>query len=189
MKIQQATMFAMAMVLAVTLGACSDYKDSGGSENPEAAKRASLESKAAATVAKFKADYPEYNNFFNTADAYAVFPSIGKGAIGVGGAYGKGVLYENGQVVGYTSLSQGTVGLQLGGQTYSEIIFLEGPLQVAEFKAGDTAFSGQATAVAASKGSGANADYEDGVAVFTFGEEGLMGEASVGGQKFSYTAK
>jgi len=182
-------MVTMAAVTALTLGACSDYKDSGGSENPEAAKRATLESKAAATVSKFKADYPQYKNFFDTASAYAVFPSIGKGAIGVGGAYGKGVLYEGGRIVGYTSLTQGTVGLQLGGQAYSEIVFLQNPSDVADFKAGDTAFSGQATAVAASKGAGANADYEGGVAVFTFSEEGLMGEASIGGQRFSYTAK
>ncbi len=179
----------MALGLAMVLGvaACSDYK--AGDGQTKAQRNAALEGKARMTVDRFRAEYPGYDKFFETSAGYAVFPNIGKGGAGLGGAYGKGVLYEGGQVVGHTSMKQATIGLQLGGQAYSEIIFFEHAANVAQFKRGDTAFSGNATAVAASEGAGAAADYEAGVAVFIFGEEGLMGEASIGGQRFNYTPK
>jgi lipid-binding SYLF domain-containing protein len=121
-------------------------------------------------------------------DAYgcAVFPEVGKGAVGVGGAYGKGVLYKNGQMVGYCDVSQATVGLQLGVQTYTEILCFENQKSFDRFKTGKFTFDAQATAVAINSGAGTNATYSDGVAVFTTDEEGLMFEAAVGGQKFAY---
>lgn len=121
-------------------------------------------------------------------DAYgiAVFPKVGKGAAGVGGAYGKGVLYEQGTVVGYCDLTQASVGLQLGGQTYTEILCFEDERSLERFKDEDFTLSAQATAVALESGTGANAAYRDGVCVFTMDEAGLMFETSVGGQKFSY---
>ncbi|MEX0741603.1 MAG: YSC84-related protein, partial [Phycisphaeraceae bacterium] len=125
----------------------------------------------------------------DAAAGYAVFPTIGKGGAGIGGAYGKGVLYEDGQVVGYCDVSQGTIGFQLGGQAYTQIIAFESDEKVNEFKNGDLTFAAQATAVAIKSGAGANAEYADGVAVFTSDEAGLMYEASVGGQKFSYQPK
>ena len=120
------------------------------------------------------------------AAAYAVFPSVAKGGAGLGGAYGKGDLYENGVVVGYCDLSQGTIGLQLGGQTYTEIICFETAHAAQTFKEGHFRFDAQATAVALRSGAGANAKYVNGVAVFTMDEAGLMYEASIGGQKFTY---
>jgi lipid-binding SYLF domain-containing protein len=128
-------------------------------------------------------------SFLDAAKAYAVFPTVGKGAIGVGGAYGRGVLYQGGEIVGYCDLTQASIGFQLGGQAYSEIIAFETDAAVARFKSGNFAFAAQATAVALNSGAGANAKYADGVAVFTMGESGLMYEASIGGQKFSYEAK
>lgn len=149
-----------------------------------------LEDKAAATIATFKKTDSGLNQkFFQPAKGYAVFPSIGKGAVGVGGAYGKGVLYEGGAPVGYCSLSQGSVGFQLGGQTYSEIIFFETAESLSEFKNGDMEFAAQASAVAAAADASSNADYDNGVAVFTLAAKGLMYEASIGGQKFSYEPK
>jgi lipid-binding SYLF domain-containing protein len=118
-----------------------------------------------------------------------VFPTVGKGAVGVGGAYGKGVLYENGTPVGYCDLSQASIGLQLGGQGYTEIIAFENQDALNRFKSGNFAFDAQATAVALKSGAGANAKYANGVAVFTMDEAGLMYEASIGGQKFSYQPK
>jgi lipid-binding SYLF domain-containing protein len=109
-----------------------------------------------------------------------VFPSVGKGAVGVGGAYGKGVLYNNGVAVGYCDLSQGTIGFQLGGQAYTEIIAFETQQAVDTFKQGNFRFDAQATAVALKSGAGANAKFTNGVAVFTMDEAGLMFEASVG---------
>jgi lipid-binding SYLF domain-containing protein len=148
--------------------------------------RAGLKSDAQKTIDQAKKSDPSLAPFFDKSAAYAVFPSIGKGAVGVGGAYGKGVLYEKGQPVGYCDLSQATIGLQLGGQAYSEILFFEAAANVQDFKSGNFAFSAQATAVALKSGAGANAKYANGVAVFTMGESGLMYEASIGGQKFSY---
>jgi lipid-binding SYLF domain-containing protein len=118
-----------------------------------------------------------------------VFPTVGKGAVGVGGAYGRGVLYEGGVVTGYCDLTQGSIGLQLGGQAYSQIIAFSTAEALTLFKTGNFAFDAQATAVALKSGAGANAKYSNGVAVFTMDESGLMFEASIGGQKFSYEAK
>ena len=119
----------------------------------------------------------------------AVFPKVTKGAVGVGGAYGKGVLYEDGRAVGYCDLSQATVGAQLGGQTYTEIICFQDRESLKKFKDGKFAFDAQASAVAVDAGASKNAAYRDGVAVYTTNEAGLMAEASIGGQKFSYQAR
>ncbi|MEI8197279.1 MAG: YSC84-related protein [Phycisphaerae bacterium] len=120
---------------------------------------------------------------------YAVFPSVGKGAIGIGGAYGKGDVYQNGVVVGFCDLSQASIGFALGGQAYTEILVFETPAALERFKGGNFRFDAQATAVALHSGAGANAKFSNGVAVFTMDEAGLMYEASIGGQKFSYQAK
>lgn len=148
--------------------------------------RTALESKVDKTIAEARKQDSSLGEFFDEAAGYAVFPKVGKGAVGVGGAYGRGMLYEGGRPVGYCSLTQATIGLALGGQAYSEIICFETPAALSKFKSGNFAFAAQATAVALKSGAGANAEYADGVAVFTMGEAGLMYEASIGGQKFSY---
>ena len=138
------------------------------------------------TVSLYKKTDPGLATFFEKAAGYAVFPSIGKGGAVVGGAYGKGVLFENGKPTGKTTLTQVTVGLQLGGQTYSEIIFFETEKALTEFKGSTFAFAAEASAVALKSGASANAKYREGVAVFTATKAGLMFEASVGGQKFTF---
>jgi lipid-binding SYLF domain-containing protein len=129
---------------------------------------------------------PGLTRFFDGAAGYAVFPSVGKGAVGVGGAHGNGVLYEKGVAVGETKLTQVTVGLQVGAQAYTEVIFFETAKSLEDFKKGEFAMAAQVSAVAAKAGASANAGYVDGVSVFTHVKGGLMAEASVGGQKFSY---
>jgi lipid-binding SYLF domain-containing protein len=142
------------------------------------------------TIERFKqADPTISDSFFKSALGWAVFPDVGKGGVGLGGAYGKGVLYENGVPVGYCDLAQGSIGFQLGGQVYSEIIFFENQHALYEFKAGTLEFAAQASAVAAAADASVNADYQHGVAVFTLSGKGLMYEASIGGQKFDYTPK
>jgi lipid-binding SYLF domain-containing protein len=141
---------------------------------------------ARATVALFKKADPGLSRFFGNATGYAVFPGVGKGAIGLGGAHGSGVLFEKGRAVGTTTLTQVTIGLQLGGQAYSEVVFLETARALADFKGGKFALAAQASAVAATAGAAANARYQQGVAVFTMAKGGLMFEASVGGQKFGF---
>lgn len=132
---------------------------------------------------------PSMADVIHNSAGYAVFPNIGKGAIGVGGAYGKGDVYQNGSVVGYCDMTQASIGFQLGGQDYTEILVFENPEAVERFKEGNFRFDAQATAVALKSGAGANAKFANGVAVFTMDEAGLMYEASVGGQKFSYQAR
>jgi lipid-binding SYLF domain-containing protein len=132
---------------------------------------------------------PGLKKFFDEAAGYAIFPTVGKGAIGIGGAYGKGELYEGGRLVGYCDLTQVSIGFALGGQGYTEFIFFETNTALDNFKSGNFAFAAQVSAVAIKSGVSANAKYENGVAVFTMSEAGLMYEASIGGQKFRYLGK
>lgn len=138
------------------------------------------------TIAMFKQKDPTLANLFNTAHGYAVFPTVGKGGLVVGGAYGRGQVFEQGKMIGYCDLSQASVGAQIGGQSYSELIFFETKQTLDNFKTGNFAFAAQASAVAVASGAGANAKYTNGVLVFTQGEKGLMAEASIGGQKFDF---
>ncbi len=112
--------------------------------------------------------------------------TVGKGAAGIGGAYGRGVLFEHGRPTGQTSLTQVTIGAQLGGQAYSEIVFFESESAATSFKKGEFAMAAEVSAVVAATGASANAKYANGVAVFTLAKGGLMAEASVGGQKFGF---
>ncbi len=129
---------------------------------------------------------PTIQQHFYDAYGFAVYPKITKGGLGVGGAGGKGLVFEDYKVVGGASLAQATLGLQAGGQQYMEIIFFEDKAALDRFKAGKIKFSGQASAVALKDGASADIDYQDGVAVFTKAKGGLMAEASLGGQKFKY---
>jgi len=137
-------------------------------------------------IARFRNLDPSMKVFFEKAYGYAVFPTVGKGGMGIGGAYGKGEVYARGRLLGYSKLTQVTIGFQLGGQAYSEIIFFKDKRALDDFTSGNFEFSAQASAVAATAGAAANADYSDGVAVFTATKGGLMYEATVGGQKFSF---
>ena len=157
------------------------------SETADTSKAHSQE--AAEAIAEFKSKDPSMKTFFEKAYGYAVFPTVGKGGIGIGGAYGKGEVYAKGQMIGTTSLTQVTIGLQLGGQAYREIIFFKDKAMLDQFKSGKFEFSAQASAVAVTAGASADADYNNGVAIFTMAKGGLMYEASVGGQKFSFTSK
>jgi len=136
---------------------------------------------ARAVIQTFRKKDANIEKFFGSATGYAVFPTIAKGGFVVAGAGGDGVLFVGGQAMG-----QASVGFQLGGQTYSEIIFFENASTLNEFKKGNFALAAQASAVALSAGAAASANYENGVAIFTATKTGLMYEASVGGQKFGY---
>ena len=172
--------FASLALFGCTSAASSAERD------PDSAAGKSLSYEVDATVAKFKTSYPDISRFFDSAPAFAVFPSVGKGAIGVGGAHGDGQFYEGGNLAGITTLSQVTIGFQLGGQAYAEIIFFENEASIAQFKEGKVAFSGQVSAVAGEAGASSDADYQEGVRVYTMAKGGLMYEASVGGQNFEY---
>lgn len=150
---------------------------------------------------------PGTEKFFKQSVGYAVFPSIGKGGIGIGGAYGKGKVFRNGGTIGSTEVAQVTIGFQLGGQVYSQIIFFRDERALQEFTSGNFEFGAEAAAVALTAGvsgqvstTGASStagleqhDHESaarwykGMAVFTIAKGGLMYQATIGGQKFNYT--
>jgi lipid-binding SYLF domain-containing protein len=160
------------------------------------------------TVNLFK-NAGQSGSLLHSAYAYAVFPTIGKGGVGIGGAHGKGRVYEGGKHIGDTSMTQLTVGLQLGGQVYSELIVFEDERALQEFTNGNFEFSADANAIAITAAAGAktgttgtsgnasggekdaktSGGYHKGMAIFTVAKGGLMYEASVGGQKFSYKAR
>jgi len=175
-------LLAAGLIGLLTLSACSTAPSSSEAKSD-------LRHSSADALAQAESNDPSLRDIIRKSSGYAVFPTIGKGAIGIGGAYGKGDVYQHGAVVGYCDMSQASIGFQLGGQSYSELLVFETPLAVENFKNGNFSFDAQATAVALKSGAGANAKFVNGVAVFTMDEAGLMYEASVGGQKFSYQAR
>ena len=147
-----------------------------------------LQLDVAKAIIDMKNTDPGMKKFFDGAAGYAVFPKVGKGGIGIGGAHGKGLVIANDKAIANTSLSQVTIGLQLGGQVYAEFIFFKDKTALGHFQRGNFELGAQASAVAVTLGASADADYDKGVAVFTNVGGGLMYEASVGGQKFKYEA-
>jgi len=145
------------------------------------------ESDVAAVIAKFKQKDPGLAKVFASAAGYAVFPTVGKGGIGIGGARGKGWVYERGRLIGRSTLTQITIGFQLGGQAYSEVVFFKDQAALDNFKLGHLKLDAQASAVALTARASADLAYRNGVAIVTMAKGGLMYEASVGGQKFSFT--
>ncbi|GIU18664.1 MULTISPECIES: YSC84-related protein [unclassified Shewanella] len=147
----------------------------------------------------------ETQKFFNSAYGYALFPTVGKGGIGIGAAYGKGQVYRGGAYTGDTSLTQLSFGFQLGGQAYSEIIFFKDEAAYRDFTSGSFEFGAQASAVAITIGANAQAGttgnsagagktaakaaYINGMAVFTVAKGGLMFEAALAGQSFTFEEK
>lgn len=151
----------------------------------------------------------ESSSFFHKSYAYAVFPTVGEGGLGVGGAFGKGHVYVHGHMVGDTTMGQVSVGFQAGGKAYSQIIFFEDKRALDEFESGSFEFTAGASAIAITAAAGASVGtsgasagasggekdaratgvYEKGMAVFTVAKGGLMYAATIAGQKFSYTPR
>ena len=144
------------------------------------------ERKSQETIEKFQEKSWVMESILEDSYGYAVFPSIGKGGFGIGGAYGKGTLYENGILVGDAKMTQVSVGFQWGGQSYSELIVFENKKALELFKSSRLELAAQASAIAVTAGVSADVPYTNGVAVYTLPKAGLMYEATVGGQKFKY---
>ena len=168
--------FVAAALLAVVATAAVGW-DAAGEKN------------ALAAIAEFKKADPGMDSFFQSAYGYAIFPEITKGGIGIGGAAGDGTVFQGGAGIGSSSMSQVTIGLQLGGQTYREAIFFKDQAALENFKRGNYEVSAEASAIAVTSGASKSASYDKGVAIFTMGIGGLMFEASIGGQKFTYEPK
>ncbi|MCF8145741.1 MAG: hypothetical protein K9N21_17665 [Deltaproteobacteria bacterium] len=178
MNRSNAAMLIVGMTVLLWLTGCAtEPYVSGGSFDQETAAAITLFTRSDRTM----------QNLFDSAAGYAVFPTVTKGAIGIGAAHGDGQVFADGRLIGLSSVSQGTIGLQLGAQEYAEVIFFRDKVALDRFAEGQWALSAQATAVAASEGAAADANYQKGVLVFTLAKGGLMFEASVGGQRFTFT--
>ena len=176
-------------IISATLLLTAGLGCSSGSYAPSTeGERLDSATSANATVATFRSD-SRASKFFQSAYGYAVFPGITKGALGLGVSDGKGEVYRDGQLVGYAQATSVTIGAQIGGQTFSEIIFFENKFAFDKFTNDQLVGAASASAAAGDKGSGVMADYSQGVAVFTSDYKGLIAAAAVGGQKFHYSAK
>ena len=133
-------------------------------------------------------EIPELEPFFEQANGFALFHNVTKGGMGIGGATGKGEVFQGGKVIGSTSLKQLSIGFQLGGQAFSEIIFFQKERDTDRFTERNFEFGAQASAVLITQGVSIETAYSDGIAVFTLAKGGLIYEASIGGQKFSFKA-
>ena len=135
-------------------------------------------------ITEFKETNSDINEFFNSAYGYAIFPGIGKGGLGVGGAAGKGTVFNGGTAVADCKMTQLSIGFQAGGQKYAEVIFFETYEAFNRFTGDKFEFAAQVSAVALKSGVSLDAKYRDGILVITMPIGGLMYEASIGGQKF-----
>jgi lipid-binding SYLF domain-containing protein len=153
-------------------------------KNPQEA--ASLENKAHATVGEMTTKDPSLQNVLQSAAGYAVFPSIGKGGMIVGGAHGQGVLMENGQTTGFLTLNQASIGAQLGGESFSEILVLRDPDALQRLKNGNFKVSANVSATALTAGAAAQAEFNEGMSAFTTTRGGAMVDLSVAGQEIDY---
>lgn len=169
-------MVASVLVLSFNVSAQTGRKDKRLIEDSDVAK------------AEFIQVDGLMKNLFDNSYAYVIFPNVGKGGIGIGGAAGNGIVYEKGNIIGKAQMTQVSIGFQFGGQAYREVIFFETAEALERFKSDNLEFSAQASAVAVTAGASANVKYADGVMIFTQQKGGLMYEASIGGQKFDYTS-
>ncbi len=173
---QRLLCFAALLVATIFLAGCA----STPSEDSQIRE-------ARSTLDRFVDRDPGLKAWIDGAHGYAVFPEIGKGGFVAGGAFGRGIVFERGEPVGRTTVSQATLGAQIGGQAYSQVIFFRDDAALRTFQRENLEFSAQATAVAATAGAAATTSYERGVAVFIMTRGGLMAEATIGGQRYRYT--
>jgi lipid-binding SYLF domain-containing protein len=176
------TMIA-AVSIALTLTAVAAWAAWNPNEIQEYDEKAQV-----ALDAFLEAD-PKIQGFIDAAAGYVVIPTVGKGGIGIGGARGKGLLYEDGAPTAIVTLTQLSIGFQWGGQAYSEFIFFEDDATLSKFKEGNFELNAQASAVAVTAGASADASFDNGMAIFTQAKGGLMYEAAIGGQKFKVELK
>ena len=176
------TGLALLTVVAGLLGSCATAPASRED-------KAALVGAATTRWQQMRQEDPALGALVQRSYGYALFPDVGKAGLGVGGAYGRGVVYERGQHIGYSDLTQGTVGVQVGGQSFSELLVFESKAALDRFKAGQFGFAAGASAVVLKSGVATTLNFVDGVAVVVQPIGGVMVEAAIGGQQFTYQAK
>jgi lipid-binding SYLF domain-containing protein len=172
----------VALVLTVVAGLLVSCATAPSSR----AEKDALLAQAASTMQRMSAEDPTLGVLVRRGYGYALFPEVTKGGLVVGGAHGQGVVYEQGRHVGYCDISLASVGLQAGGQTFSELIVFENKGALDRFKAGSLNFAADASAVVLKSGVATNADFVNGVVVVVSPIGGAMLEASIAGQQFTY---
>ena len=175
----------LALVVTVVAGLLASCATAPASREDKAA----LVAESTSRWQQMRTADPALAALVQRGHGYALFPDVGKAGLGVGGAYGRGVVYERGQHIGYSDLTLGTVGVQVGGQSFSELLVFENKVALERFKEGRVGFAADASAVVLKSGVATNANFVDGVAVVVQPIGGVMVEAAIGGQQFTYQAK
>ena len=145
-----------------------------------------LHQECRAALKRMESENPGLRQVLEKAYGYAVFPDVGKAAAVIGGAYGTGEVYEEGSLIGYATISQLTIGVQIGGDAFTEVIVFDSKQSLERFKRGETKFAANASAVLVRAGAATSNDFEDGVCVFVSSEGGMLLEAAIGGQAFEF---
>jgi lipid-binding SYLF domain-containing protein len=172
-----------ALLLCVVAPACGgSQKDAKGASAPERVEGIQE------TIALFKAKDSSIEQLFSSSAGYVVIPTVGEGAFILGGAHGAGEAFEGGGYVGRVSVSEVSIGAQVGGQSYSQVVFFKTPAAFKKLKENSFQFGAEVSAVGADQGVAKNAEFKDGVATFVIPKKGLMAAAAVGGQKLSFEA-
>ncbi len=151
------------------------------------AKRDALDSSVESSLNAMRSEDSTFGRFLDDAYAYAVYPTVGKGGLIVGGAYGKGEVFDHGRMIGYSDLTQATVGGTIGGESYTEVVAFENKAALDKFLDKEYALDAGISAVAIKSGVSKTARFQNGIAVFKYIKGGLMADASVGGQRFRFT--
>ncbi len=176
------TSIGIGLVVALLFAACA----SAPQTRPD---QRALEARADATVARMEARDPTLAGLLANSVGYIVFPEVTTGGMIVGGASSVGVVYEHGRPIGYSELRAGSIGAQIGGETYSQLIVFDQQSALDRMRAGNFDLSAGLTATAVTSGASAHAPFENGTAVLIDNESGLMAAATVGGEQLSFTAK
>lgn len=178
-SLKRTLLSALALGLAVTHGVVPASAQS-------ASDVAAAENQSRSAVNRFVAKQPGISSQLKTAYGYAIYPEITKAGFLIGGAGGDGIVYRGGKVVAFSRASQFTVGAQVGGQTFSQLLIFQNKAAFDRFARGEFVFGASASAVAGKQGESEAADYKAGVATYTLVGNGLMAEAAIGGLKFTY---
>jgi lipid-binding SYLF domain-containing protein len=170
-----------ALFVSVAAPACGggqkDAKTAGAAERVEGVDE---------TIALFKKKDTTIAALFSSSAGYVVIPTVGKGGLIVGGAHGNGEGFEGGAYIGAVSVSEVSIGAQVGGQSYSQVVFFETPEALQKLKDNSFQFAAEVSAIGVDQGVAKNAKFKDGVATFVIPKQGLMASAAVGGQKLSF---
>lgn len=173
-------LFALTLFIGLSSVGCATV-----GATPE--DRAETVRKAEFTISEFKKNQPATYKLYNDAAiAKAVFPNIGKGGVGIGGAYGRGAVFQDGELIGYCKVEEVNIGFQLGGQAISMIMFFQNKAALQRFQQGEVSGAASASAVIVEADASATADFKNGVATATFDSAGAMYQATIGGKRFEY---